>query len=77
MVLSASGDGGTLAQLGLVLSQGKPSTRMAQPTLEQLRGSVPAARSLPVLQALARGEASESVVDYLDNLQLAVQVTPA
>lgn len=74
---ASAGDASSLARLNLHFSRGKPSTRMAQDTLEQLRSSVPAARSLPMLQALARREAADCIVDYLDDLQLAVNVRPA
>lgn len=42
--------------------------------LEALRRVIPAARSLPLLQALARGEPTELVLAYLDSLALAVRV---
>jgi len=42
--------------------------------LEALRRVIPAARCLPLLQALARGEPAELVLAYLDSLALAVRV---
>jgi len=42
--------------------------------LEALRGVIPAARSLPLLQALARGLSTALVLEYLDSLSLAVHV---
>ena len=53
---------------------GAVPTRCDHPALEALRGAVPAARSLPLLQALARGESAELVLEYLDTLSLAVRV---
>ena len=44
--------------------------------LEFLRRSVPAARCLPLLAALARGVPAALTLDYLDDLALAVRVTP-
>jgi len=44
--------------------------------LESLRASNPAARSLPVLAALARGRSLSVVVEYLGPPQLRVQVEP-
>lgn len=44
--------------------------------LEQMRAAIPAARSLPILRALAAGEARRVVIDYLDELHLAVRITP-
>ena len=47
----------------------------ATPALEELRQSIPAARALPLLAALARGENTSVTLDYLEDLALAVQVT--
>ena len=49
---------------------------MADPALESLRVSYPAARGLPLLMALARKEAGRRVLDYLDCRRLAVTFTP-
>ena len=49
---------------------------LADPALDALRRDVPAARALPLLARLARGEAGTSVLEYLDGLALAVDVTP-
>ncbi|WP_298224739.1 beta-ketoacyl synthase chain length factor [Acidocella sp.] len=46
------------------------------PALEEMRRTIPAARVLPLLEALARSEATTVTLDYLDDLALAVQVTP-
>ncbi len=46
------------------------------PALEPLRRSVPAARSLPLLAALARGEPADVTLDYLDDLALTVRIRP-
>lgn len=45
--------------------------------LEALRLSNPAARALPLLDALARRQASNVVIDYLDGTRLAVEIAPA
>lgn len=50
-------------------------TRMADPGLEALRAAIPAARGLPLLQAIARGGRTDVVLDYLDNLHLAIAVS--
>jgi hypothetical protein len=47
---------------------------MADATLEQLRQTIPAARSLPLLHLLAQGGAGRVVLDYLDDCRLAVTV---
>ncbi len=49
---------------------------MADPWLEQVRRQIPAARCLPLLQALALGRAGTTVLDYLPGMQLRVKVQP-
>jgi Beta-ketoacyl synthase, N-terminal domain len=49
---------------------------MADPRLESLRSGYPTARGLPLLMALARGQAHRHVLDYLDDRRLAVTTTP-
>lgn len=66
----------SLARLDITLAEA-PASRMADPALERLRQGVPAARALPLLQALAQGGPREVVIDYLDDLRLRVAVTPA
>ena len=44
--------------------------------LEQVRSSIPAARCLPLLRSVAALSFGEVVLDYLKDLQLAVQVAP-
>jgi hypothetical protein len=55
---------------------GASATAMADSAMEQLRVSIPAARCLPLLRSVATQEAGSIVIDYLDDLQLAVQVEP-
>lgn len=55
---------------------GASATAMADSALEQLRASIPAARCLPLLRSVATQDAGNVVIDYLDGLQLAVQVEP-
>ena len=52
------------------------ATRMTDAGLEALRAGVPAARSLPLLAALARRASASLIVDYLDNMRLRVSVAP-
>jgi hypothetical protein len=42
--------------------------------LDALRRAIPAARGLPLLQALARGDATAVTLDYLDGLALGVTI---
>ena len=43
--------------------------------LEALRIAIPAARGLPLLQAIAQQKNQRVILDYLDNTRLAVEVT--
>jgi len=51
-------------------------TRLADPGLENLRLHNPAARSLPLLAALARGIAAEIVLKYVAGASLRARVSP-
>ena len=44
--------------------------------LEALRAGIPAARSLPLLKLISRRDSGRAVLDYLDDLKLAVSVSP-
>ncbi|MFI5445038.1 beta-ketoacyl synthase chain length factor [Polaromonas sp. UC242_47] len=46
------------------------------PALEQVRQSIPAARCLPLLRSVAAQRSGVLVLDYLEGLQLAVNVAP-
>jgi hypothetical protein len=65
----------SLARIELELSEAEPDT-LADPALEALRRSIPAARGLPLLQAVARGETCRVVLDYLAPLSLALTIEP-
>ncbi len=49
---------------------------LADTGLENLRQSIPAMRSLPLLQGLARGRPTSVVLDYLSPMQLKVDLQP-
>lgn len=49
---------------------------LGDPWLEQIRRQIPAARCLPLVQAIAQGRRRPVVVEYLDGLALRVQVLP-
>ena len=51
--------------------------RMEDHALERLRGSVPAARSLPLLELLARGADGCVRLDYLDGARIELKVSHA
>lgn len=61
------------ARLQLTLSNA-PATPMPQDDLEQLRQRIPVARSLPLLALLAQAHSGAVVLEYLDNLQLGIEV---
>ena len=63
----------SLARIELSLVDTAPDA-LADPALEALRLAIPAARGLPLLQAVAREEACRVVLDYLEPLRLAVAV---
>ena len=65
----------TIACVSAALA-GLAISRMDSPALEALRGAIPAARSLPLLQAIARGETASLVLDYLEHSRLTVEVAP-
>jgi hypothetical protein len=68
---------GSLARLGVEpRREAGGTTHMASPALEELRRTTPAARSLPLLGALARNEPAALVVDYLSGLVLSLAVEP-
>jgi hypothetical protein len=77
MVLGPAGahpPGAGLARLGVHLVPGGAAnpTACEHAGLDALRRAIPAARGLPLLQALARGDATAVTVDYLDGLALGV-----
>jgi hypothetical protein len=49
---------------------------MMDAALETLRQTIPAARALPLLQAIAKKQARPLVLAYLDDMQLAVELAP-
>jgi hypothetical protein len=53
-----------------------PADRIEEAQLESLRVSIPAARSLPLLQRIARRERGQVTIEYMDVQQLAVEVMP-
>ncbi|MCG5071889.1 beta-ketoacyl synthase chain length factor [Paraburkholderia tagetis] len=53
-----------------------PATTLAAPELEALRAGNPAARGLPLLEAIATGRAASVVIDYLPETRVRIDVTP-
>lgn len=63
-------------RISLSLVKEQAEHTMADDPLEALRKDNPAARSLPLLAALARGRAGRLVLPYLTDLQVAVEHEP-
>jgi Beta-ketoacyl synthase, N-terminal domain len=65
----------SLARLSISIDRAT-ADRMPEPELERLRLDVPAARSLPLLALLARGERGCVQLEYLERSTLKVEVEP-
>ncbi len=66
----------SLGSLAIELAEAIAEAPLADQALERLRRGVAAARSLPLLAALARGERSRAHLAYLPETSLAVEVAP-
>jgi len=75
LLLSPERRPGSLARVTASLTDTAAQT-LAQPELEKLRSTIPAARALPLLQSIAVRRASGVVLEYLEGLQLAVEIEP-
>ena len=75
LALAPAGAARALATLRIALTS-QAATRLAQPALETLRVSCPAARGLPLLECLAQARSGAVTLDYLDELRLGVEITP-
>lgn len=79
LVLSPCRGEHSLAQIALpttgYLTTAAPEA-MDNAALEVLRQSIPAARALPLLQAIARGQPTSLVLAYLNDAHLALDVEP-
>lgn len=76
LVLAAQRTERSLFKLQVTLTQDDPD-KLSSNALEALRLAIPAARALPLLHTLARGEAARVVLDYLDTARIAVELTPS
>ncbi|MEO5766436.1 MAG: beta-ketoacyl synthase chain length factor [Casimicrobiaceae bacterium] len=75
LVLAPEQGRATLARVEAEFT-GDAAGGFSDPGLEALRTGYPAARGLPLLAALARAKPTRQVLDYLDQLRLAVTTTP-
>jgi hypothetical protein len=77
LILSPEETRGSLARIDVELRQpGAVETRLADADLEAARRGNPAARSLPLLAALARRSAAQIILAYVSGTHLHVQATP-
>lgn len=82
LVLDGRTQAQALAQLSATLvtpasnAGARAATTSALPALQQLQSQIPAARSLPLLHALACRSAATLTLEYLQPLQLQLQVQP-
>lgn len=76
LVIAPHAGPASLARISVALT-GDAADILQDAALEQVRGAIPAARSLPLLAAIARGAAAQRVVlDYLEHSRLAVDIAP-
>lgn len=75
LVIAPERGAAAMAQITVALSDASATT-LDDTALEALRRAVPAARGLPLLQAIARRQAQQVVLDYLDDIRLSVDVLP-
>lgn len=73
LVLVPADDAAALARITLTLGHA-PVDTLQDPALDQLRRAIPAARALPLLDAIAQQTSRRVVIDYLDDLQLILDV---
>ena len=73
MVLNPVKTAAARAMLSLNLTTA-PATTLPDMGLEELRARIPAARSLPLMCLLAEGRTDTVVIEYLDSLNLAIEV---
>ena len=74
LALSPSRGPTSIAQISASLSDARADP-LENPALEALRNSIPAARGLPLLTAIAQRLDKRVVLDYLDNSRISVAVT--
>jgi len=75
LLLSPTRSAQTLVEIAVALTDEAADT-LADERLEQLRRTIPIARSLPLLQAIAQGGGRRAVLDYLAPARLAVELGP-
>jgi len=75
LVLCAERGPRSFARLDAALTT-EPFDRLQDPSLEALRGAIPAARGLPLLALLAARDGGRTVLEYFDELRISVRIAP-
>lgn len=75
LVLAPERSPQSIAQLTVGITD-DAADRFEDAALEHLRRTIPAARGLPLLRAIAQGGIGRVVLDYLDGTRLAVEISP-
>ena len=65
----------SIARIAIGLTE-EPAEEFADPQLEALRRSIPAARGLPLLRQLAERRGGRTIIDYLDDTRISIEVEP-
>ncbi len=73
LVLAPQASAQSLARITVSLT-GESADRLDEAMLETLRNTIPAARGLPLLRAIALRQNTRVVLDYLDSARLAVDI---
>lgn len=73
LVLAPQPSAHSLARIDIALTT-EPATTQSSPLVEALRRNHPAARSLPLLEALATRQSTRVVLDYLSDMRLGVEI---
>ncbi len=77
LILAPAPSPAALASLDLVLRPGRDeASTVRAPGLERLRQNTPAARGLPLLTSLARQQKASVILNYLDDMVLALNIGP-
>ena len=76
LLLAPTPSPAAFARLDLTLEPHAGAPTQAAPALETLRQTTPAARSLPLLAALASGLAATVALDYLGDMSLRLAILP-
>ena len=75
LILAPEMSAKAIAQIKVSMTNGT-ADKFQDAALEALRLAIPAARGLPLLQAIAQHKNRRVVLDYLDNMRLAIEVNP-